>query len=290
MTFPLKALLASSALLLSAGAAFAAPATATVDLNVRAGPGTNYPVIDALPAGETVNVLGCTGSWCEISMGGGSGFASANYLERAGRAARTRVIVEEDEPEIIGLSIGGYWDDRPYYYDGGHYYYGGRWYRERPGRSGWERSWRREYRRSRDRDERREVRRRRDTDVREERVSRDRDRGDREVRVRDRERDGRTANPRGDLIRNVPPDRGERTETRREMREERGGRAEGRDRGGMERGGARVEGGGRAERGGGMDRVERGGGGGGDRGDNVGLDRAGGVGPGGGGGGGGRDR
>ncbi|MGA0532155.1 SH3 domain-containing protein [Hansschlegelia sp. KR7-227] len=167
MTFRLKTLLATGALLASTGAALAATATATADLNVRSGPGTNYAVVDTMPAGETVNVIGCSSGWCEISMGGGSGFASASYLDIGGGPVieRSRVIIEDEEPEIItGLSIGGYWDSRPYYYRDGFYYYGGRWYGERPGRSGWERSWRRdreraEVRRERRQDQRRDARR-----------------------------------------------------------------------------------------------------------------------------------
>ncbi|MFJ5489163.1 SH3 domain-containing protein, partial [Hansschlegelia beijingensis] len=152
MTPLLRTLLAGGALLATAGAAHADTAIATTALNVRAGPGTSYPVIDTLPEGEAVNVLGCTGSWCEISMGAqGTGFASASYLDRAGGApSRSTVIIDEYEPEVItGLSIGGYWDSRPYYYDDGFYYWGGRWYSERPGRSGWERSWRRDHHRGR---------------------------------------------------------------------------------------------------------------------------------------------
>jgi uncharacterized protein YraI len=77
-------LLASAALLLSAGMAAAAPATARSDLNVRSGPGTEYGVVGTLQGGETVDVAGCTGSWCQVSFSGGTGYASANYLAMAG--------------------------------------------------------------------------------------------------------------------------------------------------------------------------------------------------------------
>ncbi|MET0313740.1 MAG: SH3 domain-containing protein, partial [Hansschlegelia sp.] len=177
MAFPLKALLASGALLASVSAAAAATATATADLNVRSGPGTGYSVIDTLPAGETVHVIGCSGPWCEISMGAsGSGFANATYLDIRGGGpgpAPSTVVIEEDAPDdISGLAIGGYWDSRPFYSYGGYYYWGGRWYGSRPGRPGWQGSWRRDYHRDRGWNERRDAWRQRDFDRR-----RDGDRG-----------------------------------------------------------------------------------------------------------------
>jgi uncharacterized protein YraI len=78
-------LLAGSAtLLLSAGAAAAAPATVQSDLNVRSGPVAQYQVIGTVQGGETVDVAGCTGRWCQISFSGGTGYANQNYLAMAG--------------------------------------------------------------------------------------------------------------------------------------------------------------------------------------------------------------
>lgn len=76
--------LAAGLLLGTAGAAAAAPAVVTGDLNLRSGPGTGYAVIDTMPAGATVNVLGCGGSWCRVVWGGTRGFASRSYLDRMG--------------------------------------------------------------------------------------------------------------------------------------------------------------------------------------------------------------
>ncbi|HEY0293165.1 MAG TPA: SH3 domain-containing protein, partial [Hansschlegelia sp.] len=147
MSFGLKAALMTGALLMTAGAAQAAQGVATTALNVRSGPGGNYAVIDTLPVGERVTVLGCTAGWCEISMGpDGTGFASASFLDISGGGPRERVIVDEPAPIVSGVAIGGYWGSDPYYYDDGFYYYGGRWYGVRPGRPGWERSWRRDHR------------------------------------------------------------------------------------------------------------------------------------------------
>jgi len=86
MTMKTKLLAASAALLLSTGAALAVPATAETDLNVRSGPGTQHPVIGTLAGGETVDVGSCSGSWCQVRFGGGTGFASQNYLAIGGGA------------------------------------------------------------------------------------------------------------------------------------------------------------------------------------------------------------
>jgi uncharacterized protein YraI len=84
MTIRNTLLASTAALVLSAGAAAAAPATVQSNVNVRSGPGTQFPVVGALRGGETVDVADCTGSWCQISFSGGTGYASQNYLAMAG--------------------------------------------------------------------------------------------------------------------------------------------------------------------------------------------------------------
>lgn len=63
---------------LTAGAAFAAVATSSV--NVRSGPGTGYGVLDQLYAGERVAVTDRNGGWCEVSRPGPNGWVSCAYL------------------------------------------------------------------------------------------------------------------------------------------------------------------------------------------------------------------
>lgn len=112
-------LLASgAALLLSTGIAAAAPGTARTDLNVRSGPGTNYPVVGSLQSGETVDVQGCTGSWCQVSFSGGSGFASQSYLAMAGGVPSAGVAVTE------GYAPGYAYSEPSYGYDDDYYGYG----------------------------------------------------------------------------------------------------------------------------------------------------------------------
>lgn len=103
--------LAGLALLVTTGGAFAAPAVATTNVNVRSGPGANFRVIDTLRRGERVEVQQCRGSWCFVEKRGPDGWVSANYLDRGGRPGRPG------------------WD-RPGRPD---------WGWDRPGRPGWDR-------------------------------------------------------------------------------------------------------------------------------------------------------
>jgi uncharacterized protein YraI len=86
-------------LLLIAGASAANAAVVSGDLNLRSGPGTGYRVIDTMPAGSYVDVLGCTGSWCRVQFGGAVGYASASYLGGGASYAAAPVYVE---PPIYG--------------------------------------------------------------------------------------------------------------------------------------------------------------------------------------------
>jgi len=113
MTLRTKLLGAGAALLLSTGAALAVPATAQTDLNVRSGPGTQYPVVGSIQGGETVDAGACTGGWCRVSFSGGSGWASRSYLAMGGAVA---------PGPAVAVSPYVYDDD---YYDGyGYYDYG----------------------------------------------------------------------------------------------------------------------------------------------------------------------
>lgn len=96
-----KALLTAGLFLGSAGLAAAAPATATSNLNLRAGPGTGYGVVTVLPAGATVNTLGCTGSWCRVSYRGVTGYASASYLGTAGAGYRGYGAYAAAPPRVV---------------------------------------------------------------------------------------------------------------------------------------------------------------------------------------------
>lgn len=84
--------LGAAVLALSAGAAFAATATASV--NVRTGPGTQFRAVDTLYVGERVGVVDRAGGWCAIEASGPNGWVSCRYLTSDNSYdARSRVIV-----------------------------------------------------------------------------------------------------------------------------------------------------------------------------------------------------
>ena len=69
-------------LLAMSGGAFAATATATTDLNVRAGPGPQYEVVGVVGAGQSTEITGCMegSKWCQIASNGGQGWVYSDYL------------------------------------------------------------------------------------------------------------------------------------------------------------------------------------------------------------------
>jgi uncharacterized protein YraI len=101
-------LAAASALVLSAGIASAAPAITQSAVNMRAGPGTQYPVLTTLPGRAPVDVAGCDGSWCQVNWNGREGYVSANYLQMAGA------------PGPVAVSP-GYYAEPDYAYDDDYY-------------------------------------------------------------------------------------------------------------------------------------------------------------------------
>ena len=69
------------AALVASGAAFAqTSASATTDLNVRAGPGPQYPVTGVINAGEQATINGCLdgSKWCQVTGANGEGWAYSN--------------------------------------------------------------------------------------------------------------------------------------------------------------------------------------------------------------------
>ncbi|MFA6267211.1 MAG: DUF1236 domain-containing protein [Pseudolabrys sp.] len=76
----LAALSASAAMSLPASAVTLA--TATTSLNIRSGPGPQFPVIGAIPTKGQATVTGCIeGSlWCQVTFNGKQGWAYSQYM------------------------------------------------------------------------------------------------------------------------------------------------------------------------------------------------------------------
>ncbi len=80
----LSIILIMLSMIFPASIAYSAPATATMDVNVRSGPGTNYLVVDTLKAGEQVNSTRCENGWCYIVKAGQNGWVFEKYLRMGG--------------------------------------------------------------------------------------------------------------------------------------------------------------------------------------------------------------
>ena len=73
----------AGALVAMSGAALADTAVSAVtDLNVRAGPGPQYPVIGVLAAGQSATLNGCieNSKWCTIAEANGQGWVYSDYV------------------------------------------------------------------------------------------------------------------------------------------------------------------------------------------------------------------
>ncbi|CDX52145.1 hypothetical protein LCM4577_23625 [Mesorhizobium sp. LCM 4577] len=95
----------AGALVAWSGAAFAdTPVSAATNLNVRAGPGSQYPVIGVLRAGQTATLNGClqNSKWCTVAEAGGQGWVYSDYL--TAEFGGNRVVLTE-RPANSGIAI-----------------------------------------------------------------------------------------------------------------------------------------------------------------------------------------
>lgn len=81
--FAIASLAAVSASLLVPALARAADAYVTGNVNLRAGPDPDYPLIGQIPAGTEVDVQGCTAGWewCDVIVYGDRGWIAGNFIE-----------------------------------------------------------------------------------------------------------------------------------------------------------------------------------------------------------------
>ena len=98
------------------GAALADTAVSAVtDLNVRAGPGPQYPVIGVLTAGQSATLNGCieNSKWCTIAEAGGQGWVYSDYV--TADIGGSRVVLTERRASVAVVSppedIGNYSTD-----------------------------------------------------------------------------------------------------------------------------------------------------------------------------------
>ena len=119
--------LALAAGMLAASPSFAARtnAYAITNVNQRAGPGTEYPVIVTVPASAPITILGCVGdyAWCDVLYQGNRGWMRAIYLKglyQGGYYALSNY-APQMRFAIVKFDINTYWGSyyrtRPFYAD-----------------------------------------------------------------------------------------------------------------------------------------------------------------------------
>lgn len=118
-------LVAAGLSLAASPAAAATSGTATANVNLRAGPGTNYPVVITLPQSAPLTVHGCTSStsWCDVTWGVERGWVAASYIYVSYQGSPT--IVTASIAPVVGITAVAfsvaYWDShyrhRHWYHD-----------------------------------------------------------------------------------------------------------------------------------------------------------------------------
>ena len=79
--------------LVPAAAQAAVAGFATGNVNLRAGPSTQYPVVTTIRAGDRLTIFGCVRgySWCDVNWRGNRGWVSSSYLDSFFDNRRVRV-------------------------------------------------------------------------------------------------------------------------------------------------------------------------------------------------------
>ena len=84
---------------------------ATTNLNLRSGPGTNYSIIDRIPAGSSVDLeQSFTGAWVQVYYNGNYGYVYSKYLRSHHRQAQS-------ESNDYYINSDGEWVQSPTFYD-----------------------------------------------------------------------------------------------------------------------------------------------------------------------------
>ena len=71
-----------AALIMSCTIAAAHPGVTTGTINLRAGPGTQHPIVTVIPVSQPISIIGCLphSSWCDVAWAGYRGWVSARYI------------------------------------------------------------------------------------------------------------------------------------------------------------------------------------------------------------------
>jgi uncharacterized protein YraI len=95
------------------------------NVNLRAGPGTYYPVIVVVPTNTPISIFGCLGdyTWCDVLFQGNRGWMRSIYLKKwyQGNYYGLGDYAPRLGIRVVSFDIGPYWDsnyrERPFYRD-----------------------------------------------------------------------------------------------------------------------------------------------------------------------------
>lgn len=101
----------------------------TVQVVMYAGPGGNFPIVNQIPAGASVNVYGCTSDfvWCDTTINQWRGWVQGQYVYYPYQGAQAPI---SQNGALMGLAVvtfaaaaywGAHYRDRPWYNRYGSY-------------------------------------------------------------------------------------------------------------------------------------------------------------------------
>jgi len=127
----LQARILAAALLATPSVAVAAPGMITTSVNLRAGPSLEFPVVNRLPRGVTVEVYGCIRQalWCDIGWGQERGWVAAQYVDYFYDGRYVDLPSYVVDVPVASFSLTSYWSS---------FYFGRPWYRRH---AWWNRHW-----------------------------------------------------------------------------------------------------------------------------------------------------
>jgi uncharacterized protein YraI len=124
---------AAGMLMLSPVVAQAAEGYSTANVNMRAGPSTQYPAVTVIPVGASLEIHGCLADlpWCDVEFYGGRGWVAGQYVQAVYQQRRVYVDPQYYRPlgiPTVVFSVDNYWDR--YYRNRDFYRDRGRWSRD----------------------------------------------------------------------------------------------------------------------------------------------------------------
>lgn len=112
-------------LMLASAPAWAAEGYTLAGVNLRAGPGTGYPIVAQMPPGIPLSIQGCLagGAWCDVASGPLRGWMSGRYVGAA-VGGPPMISVQLGMPSLV-FDLTSYWDnhyrDRRFYHQRDRY-------------------------------------------------------------------------------------------------------------------------------------------------------------------------